>query len=831
MKKFKKMICMLIALVMMLGLLTVTAGASVATADNSIKINELQGNDTVKPGAIIERITSADLIRFYTNKESNSYFFKKFQDTESYTIPNQATADNTGSGHNIQPVDVINADLWDVISSYESSSKWVVNLCPHTHVWEYKPGTGDSANTLYAFCKAEGCDYYKTDSNYMTSDYKYSLHQNEEMAYTGSPQGISDATNTITDATGKELDYTLTYYTDSNCTVTTSSKDGSEANGGVPSKPNTYYVKATLDDMPSLVTSYKITKIDQEASLNSFDFAWDADSAAKTPSINIIKGNTADGAVTYYYSETNDINTAAEWSNTLSPLPGTYYLFAKIAEDDCYKECVLSEQFSVSRKEAQGLNVSDVQVTYDGKEHSIDVESAIKSQLPDLIPVDDQNACITYSETGAEDTYSSTPLTYKDVTIINNEIQKHTVYYKIVSKNYSVIYGSATVTITPKEVTPIITASDKDYDGNAGADVSVAFDENDFVEGDSLTMTGLTAAFDDVDGVENTGKNVGTDKNITVNEDSYKTAAIAPAEGTQTNINNYKIKAYEDNENLSSIKANISACKAEFEWDDVDTIGCDKTEEDAPFKITVKAKNSQDTFEITYNKNVDKTKDLLTLTVTGLGNSNYYLPEDSEEMPLSKTVSISHDGELEWITTETTHIKQWSCCNWPVTDVEEHNWEDGKCVDCGYVCTHIGGEANCVDKAVCDICLESYGDISPNNHVNLKHFEAKAATTQSEGNIEYWYCDSCKKYFDNAAGTNEITKDSIIIEKLEPAPDQKTDDSSKAADGSSKNADTSSETTINAPKTSDQSNSLLWITLMAICGCAITGTMFIKKRR
>ena len=59
---------------------------------------------------------------------------------------------------------------------------------------------------------------------------------------------------------------------------------------------------------------------------------------------------------------------------------------------------------------------------------------------------------------------------------------------------------------------------------------------------------------------------------------------------------------------------------------------------------------------------------------------------------------------------------------------------------------HSGGTATCKDKAICEVCGESYGELDPNNHANLKHIDAKAATKTSEGNIEYWYCDGCKKY-------------------------------------------------------------------------------------
>ena len=81
---------------------------------------------------------------------------------------------------------------------------------------------------------------------------------------------------------------------------------------------------------------------------------------------------------------------------------------------------------------------------------------------------------------------------------------------------------------------------------------------------------------------------------------------------------------------------------------------------------------------------------------------------------------------------------------------------------------HTGGTATCKDKAICEVCGESYGKLDPNNHANLKHIDAKAATKTSEGNIEYWYCDGCNKYYKDAKATQEITKAATVTAKLPP---------------------------------------------------------------
>ena len=77
-----------------------------------------------------------------------------------------------------------------------------------------------------------------------------------------------------------------------------------------------------------------------------------------------------------------------------------------------------------------------------------------------------------------------------------------------------------------------------------------------------------------------------------------------------------------------------------------------------------------------------------------------------------------------------------------------------------------GGTANCRSRAVCEDCKTAYGAPDPDNHTNLRHFPAKAATKKAEGNIEYWYCDGCGRYFADEDGTKELQKADVVIEKL-----------------------------------------------------------------
>ena len=127
----------------------------------------------------------------------------------------------------------------------------------------------------------------------------------------------------------------------------------------------------------------------------------------------------------------------------------------------------------------------------------------------------------------------------------------------------------------------------------------------------------------------------------------------------------------------------------------------------------------------------------------------------------TKTDSINakgHSWKSDW-TSDATH--HWHECANENCDVTDNAGKDG-------YAEHSGGKATCKAKAVCEICKASYGNLDPNNHTDLKHIDAKAATAAAEGNIEYWYCEDCDKYFSDAAATKEITKAQTVTAKLPP---------------------------------------------------------------
>ena len=144
-------------------------------------------------------------------------------------------------------------------------------------------------------------------------------------------------------------------------------------------------------------------------------------------------------------------------------------------------------------------------------------------------------------------------------------------------------------------------------------------------------------------------------------------------------------------------------------------------------------------------------------------------------------------------------------CDYIISECADAN-KDHKCDYCGKKLTeHTGGKATCMDKAKCEVCGAEYGELDPKNHTNLKHFPAKAATKTTEGNIEYWYCEGCGKYFSDKDGTKEIKKADTVTVKLK--------DDSKS------------------PQTGDTSNVFLWLTLLFVSGGAVTVTTVYGRKK
>ena len=146
----------------------------------------------------------------------------------------------------------------------------------------------------------------------------------------------------------------------------------------------------------------------------------------------------------------------------------------------------------------------------------------------------------------------------------------------------------------------------------------------------------------------------------------------------------------------------------------------------------------------------------------------------------------NHEGGVQEWTTRTAfnHEQKWNCCGAVIVASEAHEWKDGVCRECGYVCLH-----NDADKDhICDYCKKT---ISEHEDKDKNHI-----------------CDYCEKTISarEDAPTEEIKKADTVTAKLP--------DDSKS------------------PQTGDNSNLILWIALLIISGGVMKGvTAFGKSKK
>ena len=208
-------------------------------------------------------------------------------------------------------------------------------------------------------------------------------------------------------------------------------------------------------------------------------------------------------------------------------------------------------------------------------------------------------------------------------------------------------------------------------------------------------------------------------------------------------------------------------------------------------------------------------------------DSCQYLAAAGKTLPVFKGQGDAHEHNGNWTSNGNgTHSRRCTC-----NAVETQN------------CS--GGKATCKDKAICEICGDSYGSPEPNNHTDLKHIDAKAATAAEEGNIEYWHCGDCNKYFSDAAAKTEITRADTVTAKLpQPttpptatptaSPTAQPTTAPQAAEQPRRTAQPTAAPTVQPvstiPATGDTSSPILWAALLLCSGAGLAVTAYKKNR-
>ena len=221
-----------------------------------------------------------------------------------------------------------------------------------------------------------------------------------------------------------------------------------------------------------------------------------------------------------------------------------------------------------------------------------------------------------------------------------------------------------------------------------------------------------------------------------------------------------------------------------------------------------------------------------TVTITAAsGTDGYYASSVSYQLTVSHSYTAQHDAGYHWQ----------ACACGDVTGRSAHSWVNGGCADCGYACGHAdtelrnakkasctedgytgdtycrdcgeklqsgtvikaaghtGGTATCVSGALCTVCGQPYGQKDAGNH-DLKRTAAKEPGVFVSGHIEYWQCSACGKYFADANGAKEISREDTIIPRERREKDAEP---------------------VKAPGTGDPGIALYGVTaLLSLTGCA-----------
>ena len=104
----------------------------------------------------------------------------------------------------------------------------------------------------------------------------------------------------------------------------------------------------------------------------------------------------------------------------------------------------------------------------------------------------------------------------------------------------------------------------------------------------------------------------------------------------------------------------------------------------------------------------------------------------------------NHEGGVQEWTTRTAfnHEQKWNCCGAVIVASEAHEWKDGVCRECGYVCLH-----NDTDKDhICDYCEKTISahedapteEIKKPDTVTAKPDDSKSPQTGDNSNLVLW---------------------------------------------------------------------------------------------
>ena len=203
----------------------------------------------------------------------------------------------------------------------------------------------------------------------------------------------------------------------------------------------------------------------------------------------------------------------------------------------------------------------------------------------------------------------------------------------------------------------------------------------------------------------------------------------------------------------------------------------------------------------------------------------------------------NHEGGVQEWTTRTAfnHEQKWNCCGAVIVASEAHEWKDGVCRECGYVCLHNDADKDhicdyCkktiskhVDKDknhICDYCKKTISEHEDKDKDHVCDY-CKKTISEHEDKDKDHVCDYCKKTISEHVDKDKNHICDYCEKTISAHEDAPTKEIKKADTVTAKLPDDSK-----SPQTGDNSNLILWIALLIISGGVMKGvTAFGKSKK
>ena len=294
------------------------------------------------------------------------------------------------------------------------------------------------------------------------------------------------------------------------------------------------------------------------------------------------------------------------------------------------------------------------------------------------------------------------------------------------------------------------------------------------------------------------------------------------------------------------ILVHMTGIEVNFDSLDLSTTDGDKT---ANLKVTTVPGDANDTYTVAWSSDNDEVatvSDQGVVTATGVGTTEITVTVTTPYNTFTKTIPVNvanvvvtdgEDAAIDFAGEENIADMN------DYFDVEGTApsviWESS---DSSVAIVNDNGEITFVGNGSVTITgtfnngqtVTKTFEVSHNCVDYLTHVDRVEPTTEAEGNIEYWYCSFCNKYYADAEGTQEISAEDTVLAKLPAEETPSTpggDDTTSTPGGTTSEGTTSGGESTTTPQTGDSSNMMLWSSLavLALLGLG-TGVVVLKKK-